>query len=247
VTFSCLTSKPYSDFAYKIIPIGNDSSILWKDVFYDGYTPYALPPSDLSNLNKARVTLADDACLENLKIKGINFKYYQEDLNEFYYSTSYFSNPNGKLKHKINKFSDSPNITILNSYDKEKISEFYYQWRKQKPGDNYFLEEDKKFFFYCLENLENYEIKQVYIEQDNTLVGLAWGIQENEDGWNALFIKNNHAIHWLNYYLLYELSRIFETVSYFTFGTDAREPRLNEYKTNLHPYKIKTYHSIIFP
>jgi hypothetical protein len=244
--FSCLTSAPYADFAYKTIPNGRSLSTLWKDVFYDGYTPYVFPPSNFHDLNKARITFASDEYLQDLEKRKVNFGYHQEDLTEFYYPTSNFSDPKGKFKHKISKFINS-DFKILNSYDKEKVALFYYQWRKQKSDNSYFLKEDERFFFFCLENLEKYKIEQIYIEQNETLVGLAWGRQENEEGWNVLFLKNNHTVHWLNYYLLHELAKIFKDFPYFTFGTDARENSLNEYKVNLHPCETKRYHSIIIP
>jgi hypothetical protein len=165
---------------------------------------------------------------------------------EFFYNTEDFVNPRGHLKNRINKFKESYDYSLTNTSTREKILEFYDFWKSQREHESVTFTDAEQFFKFCLDNLETYDIQQVYVEIDGKMVGLAWGIPVPEhNSWIGLHLKVDYQYKGLSRFLHHERAKLFKRYKEFSIGMGANDKGITKYKEELGPIYKREYSYII--
>lgn len=183
--------------------------------------------------------------IQKIKDSGIEVSWENPTETEFIYSTQDFLNPTKKYKQKINQFINDYKYTIHKNYDKKKIVDFYNLWEKQKGDfDNVFNKESNDFFVYCIENLDRYNIKQIYVEVGGKLVGFVCGVKHSEDKWVSIHIKSDYQYRGISRFLNHEITKKFADTKIVSLGTGCQDQGLIQYKKELGPIEEKQYYYV---
>lgn len=244
--FSYFSTNLYLDFAAYTFERNGEHFIVWQDVLYQNDFPCIFIPNKKDNWVRCSITFVINEEIENIKKEGIEILVKKPMGSEFFYNTENFINPKSSLKKEINKFITSYDYLLSDNMDKEKIVEFYNFWKKQKGRENVDFEEAEKFFIFCLDNLNKYNIKQIYVEINDKIVGLAWGIEHpNSNNWIALHLKVNYKYIGLSRFLYCERAKMFENFKEFSSGTGTRDKGIDKFKELLGPSYKKEYFYIL--
>jgi|SRR3989344_6809332 len=242
--FSYFSSNIYLDFVAHTFERNSEHLIVQQDMLFPNDFPSIFLPINEKNHEKCSVTFSTEENREIIKKENIPIIVENPTGTEFFYKTEDFINPSGGLKTKINRFIKSYSFTQKNSYDKEKILDFYSFWKNQRKHESFTFEESEEFFMFCLDNLEKYNIKQVYVEIDEKLAGLAWGVNFR-DNWVGLHLKVDYQYRGLSRFLYSERAKLFKDCKIFTLGTGAHDPGIENYKEELRPFKKINYSYIL--
>jgi hypothetical protein len=244
--FSYHSVAPYLDYIAYTFNRNGESLLVWQDILCPNEFPCIFMPNNQENWVNASIALATTENIEALQRDGIKILLKKSMGCEFFYNTKDFINPKGNLKNRIKKFSSSYDYSITNICSKERILEFYDFWKTQRDHTSLTFKEDEEFFNFCIDNFEKYDIKQVYVESENKIIGLAWGVNfPNSNNWVGLHLKVNYAYKGLSRFLYHERAKLFENSEEFTLGTQAHDKGIEEYKEDLNPIRKKEYYLII--
>ncbi len=242
--FSYFSTPLYLDHNGYIIRRNGEDVIVWQDLFYKHEYPAIFLPNKIENLERCSISLATQEDINTLIAHGVEVLVTKPGVAEFYYRTSDFTEPQGSLRKKINLFAKNYQYTILHEYDKKKVQRFFRFWRDQRERTSPTFIGSSPWFDYCLENLERYDIKQVYIEINNKLVGFAWGMKHGKN-WIGLHLKVDYKYKGLSRFLHHERAKLFAKLPEFTIGTGGREVGIENYKRELGPIEERNYFYIL--
>ncbi len=224
----------------------NEKLLLWQDSLYPNDFPCIFMPKEKENWLRSSVALATKEDIENVRKEGIEILVNKEAGSEFFYATDDFVNPTGHLKNRINKFKISYNYSIAYESTKEKIINFYNFWKSQREHESFTFDDSEYFFKFCLDNLEKYNIQQVYVEIEGKIVGLAWGMStDNPHNWIGLHLKVDYQYKGLSRFLHHERAKMFKDSKEFSIGMGAGDKGISKYKEELGPVYKKEYRYII--
>jgi hypothetical protein len=245
LVFSYFTAIPYLDFtAYtmllndeQLITLGQTTNFYWHNSMF--------LPKKKENWERCGIAFATMEDIEDLKKENIRIFSKNKSVIEFFFHTKDFLEPQSKFLNKINRFRNSENYSIFHEYDKEKIQDFYTLWRKQRRRNRATLQEDKRYFNFLLDNLEKYQIKQLYVEVGGELIGLAWGVVHPSGNWVDLHLKVDYRYKGLSRFLQHERAKLFKDYPNFSVGTNVYEKGIEEYKREFHPYEARQYFFVL--
>lgn len=242
--FSYISTSVYLDFCAYVVNRNGEDLVVKEDPISKEFDLFFLPEKKENwfDMSASMVTLDD---LKKIKNHDIEIKSQNPTTTEFIYSTADFLNPTKKYKQKIRQFEDGYEFKVLNEYDEEKVKEFFNSWEDQKDDcDDVFSKESSDFFFFCLENLDKYNVEQVYVEVDGKLVGFVWGVKHSADKWVSLHIKSDYKYRGLSRFLNYEISKKFSDAKIVSLGTGCKDPGLIQNKKELGPIEEVDYYYV---
>ncbi len=236
--FSC---APFIDFAaYRLLR--NDESILVvEDAIYPHEFPALVLPQQQENWEQCSLLFCTDEWKSKIQEAGIELIVDRPLGSEFYYATAAFVEPAGSLRKKANVFQKKYTFTMLHAYPTQKIREFYQKWKSQRPRAGGVFDEGEKFFDFCLDHLDVYGIRQVYVEIAGELAGFGWGVPFLDRGWVGLHLKVDYTIKGLSRFIHIERAKLFSEFAEFTLGTSAQEAGIEDYKRELGPVREVPY------
>lgn len=243
--FSYFSTNLYLDFSAYILERNGEQIIVWQDEIYPHEFPAIFLPRNKENWLHTSTTFVTLKDVEKLNNENIEIIINKPTGTEFFYNSADFINPTGELKTKINRFKDNYAFEIKNKYSKDKILEFYNFWKDQRIHESITFGESEEFFMYCLDNLDKYNIKQVYVESEGKLIGLAFGMIHTKGGWVGLHLKVDYSYKGLSRFLHHERSKLFSDRLEFTLGTDAHDVGIGNYKEELGPKHKEVYFYVL--
>lgn len=243
--FSYYSLLIYLDFIAYFFKRNDENLIVWQDIIYPHDFPSIFIPKKNKNWEYASIALASNEDVEKIRNENIEIKVQLPVEIEYFYKTENFFDPKKGMRTHIENFKKLYSYIILNEYPFDRILEFYIQWKKQRDRNSITVEEEEKFFMFCLNNLDKYHIKQIYVEIDNRLVGFAWGIKHSENNWAGLELKVDYSYKGLSRFLQSERAKIFSDYKFFTLGTGCHDEGIIKYKKELGPSFVKKYHYLL--
>lgn len=244
--FSYYSTNLYLDFAAYTFDRNDESLIVWQDLLYPNEFPCIFMPSKKENWIHSSIAFATNENVEEIQKENIEILLSKPTGSEFFYKTSDFTNLKGDFKNRVNKFISNYNYTLTSNCDDEEINDFYNFWKNQREHVNFTITEDEDFFNYCMNNLDKYNIKQVYVRSDNKIIGLAWGVSfQDTNNWVGLHLKVDYSYVGLSRFLFHERAKLFKDCNEFSLGTEAHDEGLKNYKESLGPAYKKEYYFVL--
>jgi hypothetical protein len=245
--FSYFSSTAHLDFSADLLSRNDEEIVVMQDIYYPHEFPALFLPNKKENWENCSATFVTKEDIDKVKKHGIEIIICKEIGTEYFYETKHLTNPVGKFGQRIRQFErlHGSNCKILNKYPKKDVLDFYNEWKKQKNRDGDTFDESEKFFYFCTNNLDKYNIKQVYIELNKKLVGVAYGIKHHVGGWVGLHLKVNYKYKGLSRLLHHERAKMFGDEKIFTLGTGAKEAGITQFKEELGPTMKKEYFYVL--
>ena len=243
LSFSYISTKIYLDFCAWVLCVNGEDLIVKQDEVYKHDFPSLFLPKNIKNFEYMTASMINEHDIKKIINSGIEVIINKTE-TEFIYLTENIINPSGGHKRQINKFKKN-DYKIYNVYERGKILRFNDEWRTQKKVNNVFIEESNNFFGFCLDNLDKYDVKQIYVEVDNKLIGFGWGVKHSKDEWVNLHIKCDYGYKGLSQFLNCELAKMFCDVKICSLGTGCQNTGLIKYKTELNPIKQNKYYYVL--
>ncbi|MFA6422862.1 MAG: hypothetical protein WCW17_00235 [Patescibacteria group bacterium] len=243
--FSYFSTAYYLDYCGYVFENNGEDLIVWQDMLYVHDFPSIYLPKEQKNWERASIAFATPEDILKVKNAGIQITLDNPIESEFYYKTADFINPKNKNAERVRQFEKNYTFNILNEYPKQKIIDFYNQWKDQRVHESLTFEDAEQSFFFCLDNLGKYNVKQVYIESDDKLIGFAWGVEHQSGNWIGLHLKVNYSFKGLSRFLHHKRAELFADKEYFSLGTGSHDSGITQYKEELGPdYKLE-YHYLL--
>lgn len=243
--FSYFSSVAYLDFCAYTFERNLEHLIVWQDLVAPHEFPSIFTPQNKANWSKCSIAMATREEVKAIRDEDIEIVLEIPMGAEFYYSTDSLLKPRGNNKNRIEHFTRSYNYTLLTTYDKQKIKEFYTFWKEQRIHSSITFKESEDFFLFCLDSLNRYEIKQVYVEIEGRLVGFAWGVRYGTQTWVGLHLKVDYQYQGLSRFLHQERAKLFSDLPEFTLGMGGHDSGIIKYKEELGPAYTKDYYYIL--
>ncbi len=243
--FSYFSAGVYLDFVGYTFERNGEHLIVWQDlVFPHDFPSVFLPQNKLNWLNTSTAFVTPEQ-IKSIEAENIEIKFTNPGGQEYFYKTEGLLNPKGKIGQRIRQFEKSYKYKVLNSYPTEKIKEFFEFWKGQREHNSLTFDEGNEHFLSLLDQLQKYPIKQVYVEIDDKLVGLAWGIKHQSGNWVGLHLKVNYEYKGLSRFLHQERAKLFKDCELFTLGTGSHDPGITQFKEELGPFLVKDYSYVL--
>jgi len=244
--FSYFSTSLYLEFSAHIFERNSEQLVVWQDILYPNEFPCIFLPKKKINWSHCSVAFATKENVEAIKKEKIEILVNKPMGNEFFYATDDFIHPKGSFKNRVNQFVTNYDFSLSNNCDKKTIVEFYKFWKSQRKHESVTFDESEIFFNFCLDNLDKYEIKRVYVKVKNKLVGLAWGIKFlGSDKWIGLHLKVDYQYKGLSRFLHYERAKLFAKYREFSLGTGVQDKQIDKYKEELGPRDKKAYYYLL--
>lgn len=239
--FSYVSSAIYLDFSAYLFERNGDDVIVVQDQLFPHDFPSLFLPKNPLNWERCSMVFATQSDAENISEKNIEIFVKRPVGTEFFYRTEDFINPSGSFGKKVRLFKRKYVSKIYHSYDQDKIEKFYDKWKRQRQDRSFLFEESEDFYKFCLNHLNDYQVKQVYVEVDGELVGFAWGVRHVSGNWVGLHLKVDYSFSGFSRFLHHERAKLFKDSNEFTLGTGAAEEGIESYKRELHPIREQQY------
>jgi hypothetical protein len=244
--FSYFSSPISLDFSAYTFERNGENLIVWQDVIFPHDFPSIFLPTKKENLVNASVAFATTEDIEKAKNSEAIIMLEKPVSTEFYYRTEDFVNPKGDLLRAVNRFKDGYEFELSDECPKTEIEDFYEKWKSQKERTSITFDDSEKFFNFCLDNLKEYSVGQVYVKSGGKLIGFAWGVSHPKGGWVGLHLKVNYEYKQLSKFLHHERAKLFADEKEFTLGTGAHEKGIDDYKWGLGSSRTADYSYILF-
>lgn len=244
--FSYVSSMPYLDFCAYVFERNGEQLIVWQDLVCPNDFPSIFMPKNKKNWVHCSVAFATNEDIEAVRMENIEVLLVVPMGKEYYYNTKELLSSRGSFKNRVNKFESSYGYELRYTAEKKEIAEFYDFWKSQREHESITFNESESFFNFCLDNLNKYDIKQVYVEIDGKLVGLAWGVEfAGSSNWVGLHLKVSYKFQGLSRFLHQERAKMFDDKKEFTLGTGARDKGIESYKQELGPARTQEYYYLL--
>lgn len=243
--FSYMSTNLYLDYCAYVLKLNGESLIVTQSLVYPHEFPSLFLPKNKQNWVNSSVLFTTESDVDSVSDEKIQIIMKEPTGTEFYYKTADFTNPKGSFGRRVSSFTNNYKHNLKFTYDKDKILEFYDFWEKQREHGGIVFSASKQFFIFCLNNLEKYQVRQVYVEVDSVLVGFAWGIKHESGNWVGLHLKANYEYRGLSRFIISERAKLFEESGEFSLGTEADEKGIEQYKEELGPFKKVKYSYIL--
>lgn len=222
-----------------------ESLIVSQDLVYPHEFPSVFLPAQPKNWEHCSITFATQIDIQKIREEKIQIHIERPIGCEFFYRTDDFVDPKGSLGKKVRSFQKKYSYKILSSYPREQIEAFHLHWLAQQKDTSLIFDSGELFYQFCLDHLDDYPIKQVYVEIAGKLVGFAWGTLHPNGGWVGLHLKVDYSYRGLSRFLHHERAKLFCDVSEFTLGTGVAEEGIEAYKRELGPSREVAYSYVL--
>ncbi len=215
------------------------NELVAQDILYNNDFPYLFLPRDKTLWEQSTMLWITNEDLKKLE-KDVEILIKNPIGYTYNYATEKIIKLQGKemasFRRQINMFKNKYEYKIFYEYDTEKVFDFIIQWdKKQKiktPSYNISLEA----FIFCIKNSKQLNIKNIFVEVDGKLVGIAQGIVFDENRWVGLHLKSDYSIKGLGRFLFRERAKLFKDYKEFTTGGGGcGDHGIIKYKESLHP------------
>ena len=242
--FSYLSLPLYLDFCAYTFKRNGEDLIVWQDILYPNDFPSIFLPQKKENWEKSTIALVTPEQIDALEKEGVKINLQNFIDTEYFYKTDNFIHPKGKIKERVAQFERLYLYKVSYEYQKDKIINFYNQWhdQKERADSALFYQESDELFHFCLNNLKKYKIRQIYIEINGKLAGLAWGAEHSSKNWVGLHMKTDYLYKGLSRFLQKKRAELFEDFENFSLGTSCHEDGLKTFKKELNPLYTKDYY-----
>lgn len=242
--FSYFSTEISLDFGAYVLERNGERIVVSQDILYPHEFPALFLPVNKNNWVTCSVTFTTEEDRARIREEGITIIIEKSIGSEFLYNTEDFLNPKGDFKNRVNRFSSGYDFKLKSTYSKEAAIAFYNFWKDQRKHESITFEHSEEFFMFCLENLERYDVQQVYVEIDQKLVGFAWGIRSGNN-WVGLHMKVDYQYKGLSRFLHSERAKLFPECPKFTLGTGSHDPGVQNHKEDLDPSEVIKYSYIL--
>lgn len=244
--FSYFNTNIYLDFAAYVFERNGESIVVWQDAVYPHEFPCIFAPKKKENWVHCSIALAAEEDVAAIQKEAIEILVKKPMGCEFFYKTDDFINLKGSFKSRVRQFASNYKYSLTDTADKKRIIDFYNFWKSQRDHTSITFEESEEFFNFCLDNLDMYGIRQIYVEADNKIIGLAWGIESPKSGnWIGLHLKVDYRYKGLSRFLHTERAKMFKDSQEFSLGTGAHDSGITQYKEELGPVYKKQYYYLL--
>jgi hypothetical protein len=107
------------------------------------------------------------------------------------------------------------------------------------------FDESGDSFLYCVSNLKKYKVKQLYVEVDGKLAGLAFAVEHSSGNWVGLHLKVDYSYKGLSRFLHNERAKLFSDKKLFTLGTSGYDLGIAQFKSELGPSHVIHYSYVL--
>jgi hypothetical protein len=243
--FSYLSLPLYLDFCAYVLERNGEQILVSQDPLYSHDFPALFLPKNKKNWQRALMSMITREEMEKINKENIEVSSHNPTEIEYFYETKDFINPEGNLKKRIKQFEKLYPYKLKEIYSKKKIVSFFDVWTNQKEKENdVYNKESTEFFYFCLNNLKKYDIRQVYVEIDGNLAGFIWGIKHSKNKWVSLHAKINYKYRGLSRFIQHKLALRFEDCKLFSMGTGCNDAGLIQFKKEMHPVFERQYYYI---
>lgn len=244
--FSYISTAVYLDFCAYVLNLNGEDLVVTQDHVYKNDFPCLFLPKNEKNWEFMSASSVSKDDIDRIKAAGIEMATHNLTETEFIYRTQGFLNPTKKYKQKVSQFESGYKYAVYEKYDKKKVLKFFGALTIRNGNkENLFQEESDDLFLFCLNNLNKYDIQQVYVEVDGRLAGLVWGVGHSDGKWVNLHIKVDYQYRGLSRFLNYEIAKRFPKTRLVSLGTGCGDEGLIQYKKELGPIEEKEYHYIL--
>ncbi len=147
------------------------------------------------------------------------------------------------FRRHVNQFKNKYAYKIFDKYDTEKIFEFLIRWDKQQKIKTYSYNVSLENFVFNIKNTDNLNIKNIFVEINEKLAGIAQGIVFDKNKWVGLHLKVDYKYKGLSRFLFRERAKLFKNYAKFTTG--CGDEGIIKYKESLHPEEKIEYFYIM--
>lgn len=229
------------------------NNLLLENNAVEGQHPLLVYSPLFGDVSNKIIGTGFDEDLEELKktykIKKINYLGV-----EFFYLSDDWLSLEGKSFKRIRKALSSfnknhPNITIFNSYPKEKVIQFMNEWAEEKRKKDVsdetrmFFEEELKESIQNLDYLDLVDAKSIYVEEEGNLLGFTIFFPM-KDFWVGLIQKSRFSIIGLPQFLYTLIAKEIGPRAVLSTGADAKNENLRKYKELLRPIQVNKIYSV---
>ena len=241
--FSYLSLPVYLDFCAYTFERHGENLVVCQDSYYSHEFPSLFMPQNPLNWERASLSMVSEQDVASIEAAGIEIAIRTSTETEFFYDTAAFLASTSSVTQRAKQFERLYDYEIVHQYSKEALTAFYDLWEKQKDREqnDLYEKESHDLFFFCLEHLEAYDIKQVYVIVGGKLAGFAWGVQHPNGGWVGLHLKVDYSYKGLSRFLHLERAKLFQDEKRFSLGTGCKEPGLIQFKRELDPTEERPY------
>jgi hypothetical protein len=245
--FSYLSSPVYLDCFGYILNRNGERIIVTRDIFNCHEFPALYLPEKLDNWQNSSITFCTKEDIEKIEAENIKIVLKNYVAKEFFYKTVDFIEPqNKKFRERVNQFKKLYSYRVEQKCPKEKVIAFYEFWKGQRDrSGEVVFDEGEVAFYWALDRLERYNIKQVYVFVDSQLIGFAWGVKFSEKYWVGMDMKINYAFKGLSRFLHQERAKLFSECEEFSLGDDVKVAGVAQYKKELGPIREVEYYYIL--
>ncbi|HBU27980.1 TPA: hypothetical protein DEB00_02580 [Candidatus Uhrbacteria bacterium] len=243
--FSYFSTPLYLDFAAYTFDRNEEQLVVMQDIVCPHEFPSLFLPTNPLNWENCSITFTRAEDIARIRTEEIEILVEKPLDAEYFYATEAFVEPAGSFAKKIRSFTSKYTYRVLPSYDRSGIEAFYKNWKTQKKEPSITFDESEELYLFCLDHLDDYAIKQVYVEVEGALVGFAWGMAHPNGGWVGLHLKVDYAYSGLSRFLHHERAKQFASTAQFTLGTGSFEQGISQYKQELHPSVVTPYSYIL--
>ncbi len=231
-------------FGYVLERNGEELLVMQSTVFPNEFPCY-LPPHKKENWDHCSIVFAPQEFVNSLEAESIKIIHKEGTGTEYFYDTAHFVEPTGEMRRDVRHFSNHHDFTVTHTPSPEKIRFFHEQWKAQKERDNMCLPAGERFFSFCLENLDRFNVQQVYVTVNGELVGLALGVLHSPGKWAGLHLESLYEYKGLGRFLHHERAKLFKDAPEFTLGTEAAVEGIAHFKESLGPSKKVEYSYVL--
>lgn len=235
----------YLDFNVYLLENNAELIPVVQDLYNKHTFPALFAPQHDKNLQYINITFTRNSDLQRIQNLGFEIIFSKLITSEYFYETSNLIKPRKKFRSRINQFNRLYTFSINSEVLINDVIDFYNKWKRQKNRDGILFPESEELFMFILNNLDKYDVKQVYVKVDDEIVGLAWGVQYNKDYWVGLELKVLYEYKGLSRFLHQQRALFFKDIPYFTIGTGAQDVGIDRFKKELGPFHIEEYFYVI--
>jgi hypothetical protein len=244
--FSYFSSAAYLDFAAYTLSLETGERLLVsQDLLFPQTFPCLFLPKNKELWNNLAVTFATSVEREAVIESGRQLLIDKLlSSPEYYYQTDQLIKPTGKYASKVRQFENAYKYELHNECSKEQIIDFYKHWKSQRTRESLTFNESEEFLYFCLDNLDKYSIRQIYVKVAGKLVGFAWGELHSLGKGSGLHLKADYGYEGLGRFLYYHLALLLKDCSEITLG-NAPEEGLKVFKERLGPSRETPYYYLL--
>lgn len=248
--FSYATCPPMMDRHGYVLHVNGEPILVWQSIESPNRFPAIHTPAKKENWENVSISFATKDDIEKIKQENIPVLREEYDVTDYFYRTGDFLEPSGRFGKKARRFEKQFKPTVSQTCDRVEIEKFYEQWfaeRVSRLGTEWsegMRSYDRDFFQFCLDRLDQYSIRQIYVRVDGKLAAMAWGCVHSPGKWVGLHVKVDRQYDDISRFLQQERAKLFSDCPELTLGTSAGDQGVAKMKLMLNPIREEAYYVV---